>query len=75
MTVNQHPNVTAKVRETTANSKMSDSIFHRFKCPVCGVSKKIAGRESRGWKRGFRCSDCKEKRDIRIETKRMEKAA
>lgn len=60
--VNQHPDVLAKGRSETAQLKMSDAIFHRFLCPVCRQSRPTAGRESRGWKKGFRCAECKEKR-------------
>lgn len=67
----KHPNELARERQSIANMTMEDAIFYRFLCPICGKSKPIAGREARGWKRGFRCAECKEKRDARIAEKRM----
>jgi hypothetical protein len=67
--VNEHPNVLARERYETQHQKMSDSIFHRFLCPVCKTSKPTAGREMRGYKKGFRCADCKAKRNERMAAK------
>lgn len=38
--------------------KMPGVICIRFWCVECKASKPIPGRESRGWKKGFRCAEC-----------------
>jgi transposase-like protein len=70
MSVSTNPNHLALARERNhRNAANPDATYCRFLCPVCKQSKQTAGRESRGWKRGFRCVDCKEARNARIAAK------
>lgn len=70
MSLNTNPNYLADQRERNHSySKNADSTLNRFLCPVCKQSKGTAGRQARGWKKGFRCADCREARDARIAAK------
>ena len=75
MTTTTNPNHIAQQRERNhANSKNPDSTFHRFLCPVCKQSKSTTGRQYRGWKKGYRCADCKAAREARIAAKALSAA-
>ena len=37
----------------------------RFICPECRSSQPLKGRRSRGFKSGFRCAGCAEKRAVK----------
>ena len=50
---------------TEKHKAMAGCSFSSFMCPVCGKSKRVIGRVSRGYKRGFRCADCEAARIAR----------
>ena len=59
MSYSAEPGHIEQFRDATGNhEKMRGTMFLTFRCPECGQSKSIKGRKSRGWKIGFRCSDC-----------------
>ena len=73
MTVPNHPQSVADYRDRTKQheeSSLNSVRFHNsFKCPVCKRIMPRLGRQARGGKLGFRCFECKEKRDARIKLK------
>lgn len=56
--------------EAQDKSPINSVAFHyNYRCPVCKQIKARAGRENRGGKLGYRCADCKAKRDAKISEK------